>query len=61
MEGKNNFISKAAGVFMNMDQMIGKDFEKGLAKLKAIAEEEAKKAVIPPPIADPAAPAMAIP
>ncbi len=43
MEGKNNFMSKAAGVFMNMDALVGKDFDKGLAKLKALAEEEAKK------------------
>ena len=57
MEGKNNFMSKAAGVFMNMDELIGKDFEKGLAKLKAVAEEEAKKA----PAEDTAAPAMANP
>lgn len=58
MEGKNNFMSKVAGVFMNMDQMIGKDFEKGLGKLKAVAEEEAKKpaAAPAPPDAAPAAP-----
>ncbi len=65
MEGKNNFMSKAAGVFMNMDEMIGKDFDKGLAKLKTVAEEEAKKAAAPeaaaPATVDTAAPAMANP
>jgi effector-binding domain-containing protein len=40
MEGENNFMGKIMGVFMNMDNMIGPDFEKGLANLKALAEEE---------------------
>ncbi|MBZ0187230.1 MAG: SRPBCC family protein [Candidatus Obscuribacterales bacterium] len=34
MDGKSPFISKIMQVFMNMDEMCGKDFEKGLAKLK---------------------------
>ena len=38
MFGKNNFISKAFGLFMDCDKMVGKDFEKGLASLKSIAE-----------------------
>ena len=38
MDGKNNFISKAMTLFMNMDKMIGKDFEKGLADMKKVAE-----------------------
>lgn len=29
MEGKNNFMSKLWGVFMDIEKMIGKDFEKG--------------------------------
>lgn len=36
--GNNNFISKAMQVVMSMDKMVGKDFEKGLANLKATAE-----------------------
>src|SRR6185295_17806428 len=32
MFGKNNFMSKAFGLFVNCDKMIGKDFEKGLAE-----------------------------
>jgi hypothetical protein len=38
MTGKNNFISKAMCLFMDMDKMIGGDFEKGLAGIKAAAE-----------------------
>ena len=38
MEGRNNLMGKAFSVFMNMDKMIGGDFEKGLGSLKAIAE-----------------------
>ena len=38
MYGDNNFISKLMQVFMNIDAMVGKDFESGLAKLKAAAE-----------------------
>ena len=38
MTGKNNFMSKAFCMFMNMDKMVGKDFEKGLAQLKAVVE-----------------------
>lgn len=51
MSGKNNFVGKAFCMFMNMDKMIGMDFEKGLASLKAIvekpAEGEAAKSVAP--------------
>ena len=38
MTGKNNFIARAVCMFMNMDKMIGGQFEKGLADLKAMAE-----------------------
>lgn len=38
MEGKKNFISKAFCMFFNMDKMVGADFEKGLAQMKAIVE-----------------------
>jgi hypothetical protein len=37
MEGNNNFVAKAFGVFMNMDKMVGKDFEKGLAAMRDAA------------------------
>jgi Polyketide cyclase / dehydrase and lipid transport len=42
MSGKNNFIGKAMCLFMNMDKMIGGQFETGLGDLKAIAEAPAK-------------------
>lgn len=38
MTGRNNFVMKAFGLFMNMDKMIGRDFEKGLAAIKAEVE-----------------------
>ncbi len=38
MTGRNNFISRAFCLFMNMDKMVGKDFEKGLTNLKALVE-----------------------
>lgn len=38
MDGKNNFISKAMCMFMDMDKEIGKDFEKGLADMKKVVE-----------------------
>ena len=40
---KSNFIAKASGLVMNMDKMIGHNFEDGLANLKRIAEAAAKK------------------
>jgi uncharacterized protein YndB with AHSA1/START domain len=43
MDGENNFMGKAFGLFMDMDQMIGSDFEKGLASLGTVAEADAKK------------------
>lgn len=39
MTGPMPFISKIMSVFMSMDKMIGKDFEKGLAQLKTEAEK----------------------
>lgn len=39
MQGPMPFVSKVIGVFVSMDQMIGKDFEAGLANLKAAAEK----------------------
>lgn len=39
MNGPMPFMSKIMSVFTSMDAMIGKDFEKGLAQLKAAAEK----------------------
>ncbi len=38
MHGPSPYIAKVMGVVMNMDRMVGKDFETGLANLKAAAE-----------------------
>ncbi|HEY4137420.1 MAG TPA: SRPBCC family protein [Casimicrobiaceae bacterium] len=38
MRGPAPFMHKVMSVFINMDRMIGKDFEAGLATLKSIAE-----------------------
>ena len=48
MDGNHNFIGKAFGMFMNMDNMLGTDIEKGLAQLKTVAEEAAKTAAATP-------------
>lgn len=37
MEGKMQFIGKVMGLFMNMDKMIGGQFEEGLANLARVA------------------------
>lgn len=39
MYGPTPFISKLMQVFISFDKMIGKDFEEGLANLKAVAEK----------------------
>jgi hypothetical protein len=39
MHGPNLFIGKLMSVFMSMDRMVGKDFERGLASMKAAAEQ----------------------
>ncbi|MBN9685132.1 MULTISPECIES: SRPBCC family protein [unclassified Corallococcus] len=43
MAGDHNFMSKAMCLVMDMDQMIGKDFEKGLASMKTAAQAEVTK------------------
>ena len=39
MQGPARFITKVIQVFCNMDSMVGRDFETGLANLKAAAEK----------------------
>lgn len=41
MEGSNGFVGKALSLLMNSDRMVGAEFEKGLASLKALAEDDA--------------------
>jgi Polyketide cyclase / dehydrase and lipid transport len=38
MEGRHNFMAKAFSLFINMDKMVGADFETGLANLKSLLE-----------------------
>lgn len=38
MTGRNNFIGKAICLFMDMDKMVGGDFEKGLSEIKRLSE-----------------------
>ncbi|MDX6303052.1 MAG: hypothetical protein QOI77_21 [Blastocatellia bacterium] len=42
MDGDKNFIAKAFHLFMNIDKMVGSDFEKGLAQMKSVAESAPK-------------------
>jgi len=39
MHGPSPYISKVVGLVLDMDKMIGNDFEAGLSNLKAIAEK----------------------
>ncbi len=43
MDGENNFMAKAFGLLMDMDKMVGGDFERGLASLGTVAEAEVKQ------------------
>ena len=38
MSGQNNFLARAICVFVNMDEMVGGQFEQGLAQMKAVVE-----------------------
>lgn len=39
MQGTSPYFAKVICIFLNMDEMVGKDFEAGLASLKAIVEK----------------------
>jgi len=43
MTGTNDFLGKAFSLVADMDSMIGKDFDKGLAAMRTQAEAEAKR------------------
>jgi len=47
MDGKHNLMSKTMCLFMDMDKMVGGDFEKGLAALDSVAAADARVAAIP--------------
>ncbi|MEO7538752.1 MAG: SRPBCC family protein [Pyrinomonadaceae bacterium] len=38
MSGKKDFVTKAVCLVMDMDKMVGPDFEKGLAQMKPVVE-----------------------
>lgn len=42
MAGKTNFMTKAIGLFMDCEQMVGDQYDQGLANIKAIVEAEPK-------------------
>jgi hypothetical protein len=42
MSGHKNLVAKAFDMIMNMDKLVGPDFEKGLAGIKSIAESGKK-------------------
>ncbi len=50
MSGRNTFIAKVMHVFMDMDKMIGGDFEKGLANMQAAAGTASTQGAQPPAI-----------
>lgn len=43
MDGKNNFLARAFCLFVSQDKMIGGEFEKELAQMKAVAEAAASR------------------
>ena len=43
MTGRNDFLGKAFELFMDIDQLVGKDFERGLADLGRQAQTQAEK------------------
>ena len=47
MFGESRFFCKAIGLFINMDELCGRDFEKGLASMREIAEATAAAAPSP--------------
>jgi len=40
MDGEKNFFMKAFHLFVNMDKLLGADFERGLAAMKRTAEQQ---------------------
>ena len=46
MTGNRNFMLKAFGLFMDMDKLVGKDFEAGLANLDQASQAAAKDAPV---------------
>ena len=45
MTGQKGFVQKAMCLFMDMDAMLGADFEKGLGNLKGLSEAAAQERI----------------
>jgi uncharacterized protein YndB with AHSA1/START domain len=43
LAGSRNFMFKAVGLFMDMDKMVGGQFEEGLAQLKSVVEGSSRR------------------
>ncbi len=43
MTGRNSFMARAVGLVMDMDKMVGGQFEQGLAQMKSVAEAAPKR------------------
>ncbi len=41
--GENSFLFRIVGLFMNMEDMVGKDLDRGLVLLKGVCEQEFKQ------------------
>jgi hypothetical protein len=50
MSGRNNFVAKAVCIFMDMDKLVGSDFEKGLAGLDAASAATAHPSAAGTPV-----------
>jgi hypothetical protein len=61
MDGRNNFVGKAFCLVMDMDKMIGRDFEAGLGSLKQLVEAKALAAAAAAPPTPPVPPALGAP
>jgi hypothetical protein len=46
MDGHNGFLGKMLHLFMDMDKMVGGDFERGLANLRQVAESAPRPAAV---------------
>ncbi len=42
MAGKNNFMGRIFSLIVNCDNMVGRDFEKGLAAMKSVVEAQGR-------------------
>lgn len=48
MDGQNKFVGKAMSIFVDMDALVGGDFERGLASLKSLSEAPVQTASASP-------------